>query len=125
MCLGHDDADAEIVMSGGKEPYPMVKWNSTEMENRTREAQRCVFEALSTTLGSSWEELPVFFRPLSKRATAHPLGGAVMSDDPSKGVVDDRCRVYRADGSTHNTILVCMLIPVTLPSPMAWSGLWK
>jgi cholesterol oxidase len=107
MILGHDDADAELVLAGeGVDRHVTIKWNSVEKENKSREAQHKIIKALADGLGGTFKKLPPGVRSLSKRITAHPLGGCVMSDNPSNGVVDCDCKVYRMDGSTHSGLMI-------------------
>ncbi len=61
--------------------------------------------AFSKALGGRFVRSMPWRRPFHRLLTAHPLGGAVMSDTPDRGVVNDRGEVwghpglYVADGS--------------------------
>lgn len=53
----------------------------------------------------------------NRTITVHSLGGCCMSDTPSKGVVDDRCRVYDGDdGGVHQGLYVMdgSIIPLAI-----------
>ena len=73
-----------------------------------------MFEFISHTLekataatGGTYIANPIWSEILGRNlVSVHPLGGCGMGDDVSSGVVDDRGRVFHADGSLHPGLYV-------------------
>jgi cholesterol oxidase len=74
-----------------------LDWNpaaSLSMYNEMEEGMR----RLSAALGGQFVRSLPWHRPFRRLLTAHPLGGCVMSDGPSTGVVNDRGEVWGQPG---------------------------
>ncbi|MGH9278230.1 MAG: GMC oxidoreductase [Acidimicrobiales bacterium] len=71
-----------------------------------------VMKDLSHALGGSFMRSPPWRPPFRRLLTAHPLGGAVMSDSPETGVVDHRGQVWGHPG----LYVACSSV---IPGPLA------
>jgi cholesterol oxidase len=99
--LGHgrDIPTGRYRLDGGRLE---LDWSSEPSEDYYRGLEE-LFEDVAHTLGGKLLKSP--WRRLNRSVTIHPLGGAVMADDPRHGVVDARGEVfgwpglYVADGS--------------------------
>ena len=73
-----------------------------------------IFERISATLeratagtGGTYIANPIWSRTLGRNLiSVHPLGGAVMGDDPSVGVVNHIGEVFTQSGTTHDGLYV-------------------
>jgi cholesterol oxidase len=54
--------------------------------------------AISEAAGGRYAGSPLYRWPFRRVATAHPLGGCSMGDDPATSVVDDRGEVWGYPG---------------------------
>lgn len=66
-------------------------------------------EEVSRALGGTFVANPAWEKlPGHPPMTTHPLGGCAMAEDGTRGVVDDRGRVFAGDGTeTHDGLYVC------------------
>ena len=70
-------------------------------------AYRTLENALTAATGSPGID-GVYVRSPFGNVTVHPLGGAIMAEDASAGVVDDTGAVFTGDGArTHRGLYVC------------------
>jgi len=102
--IGHDPADGRIILDhrgqakllwGIAPDLPIFKLIDGKMYDVT------------AALGGTYIDNPRWMSAFGKNAvTVHPLGGAVMGDDPDHGVVDDLGRVYRPDGGVYEGLYV-------------------
>ncbi|MFN8052599.1 MAG: GMC family oxidoreductase [Acidimicrobiales bacterium] len=77
-----------------------------------RAAARHIFEGeLGGRVLPTWDQLR------GDVLAIHPLGTCRMADGPDLGVIDDRCRVYRRDGTVHDGLYV--MDASTYSSPIA------
>ncbi|MCA1691724.1 MAG: GMC family oxidoreductase [Actinobacteria bacterium] len=93
--LGTDAADGRMRLDA--RGRLRLDWNpaaSQEMYDEMEDAMR----ALSRAVGGEFVRSLPWRRPLKRLLTAHPMGGAVMSDSPSGGVVDHRGEVWGHPG---------------------------
>jgi cholesterol oxidase len=108
LMMGRDAADGRMRLTRlfGQLDIRWEHGASRELFDRMR--------AAATELARHAEADPYFALeggPLGRYVTVHPLGGCPMADDPERGVVDDRGRVYGyrnllvADGSVVPTAL--------------------
>jgi cholesterol oxidase len=99
--LGHgrDIPNGSYVLADGRLD---LKWSSEPSENYYR-ALEAAFEEVADALGGRMLKSP--WKRLNRSITIHPLGGAVMANDPRHGVVDPWGEVfgfrglYVADGA--------------------------
>jgi cholesterol oxidase len=108
LMLGRDAADGQMRLTPVFGCFD-IRWRKSDSA-RLFDGMREVAGELARAAGAK-----SFFAldagPLGKFITVHPLGGCPMSDDPSRGVTDDRGRVhgypglYALDGSIVPTAL--------------------
>ena len=108
LMIGQDAADGRMQLTPLFRTLD-IRW-SHDASRGLFERMRQTTEELSRLAGAD----PYFAidgGPLGKYVTVHPLGGAPMADDPSRGVTDDLGRVHGhrglvvADGSVVPTAL--------------------
>lgn len=105
--MGTDAADGEIKLSQGNVE---IHWDSNRSREMFREME-VALKDLSRGIGGKYQTSILWGWPFRKLLTAHPLGGCVMADDPSQGVVNEFGEVwnypnlYVSDGSVIPTAL--------------------
>ncbi|HEY7784221.1 MAG TPA: GMC family oxidoreductase [Pyrinomonadaceae bacterium] len=105
--MGTDAADGEIRLSNGNVD---VYWDSRHSKEMFNEMEAALKE-LSRGVGGKYKPSVLWGWPFKKLLTAHPLGGCVMSDDASAGVVNEFGEVWNypnlfvSDGSIIPTAL--------------------
>ncbi len=100
LVVGNDDAGGEIIFENDR---ARVHWPQA--------AQNPVFKKIDETLralikatGGTYIPNPATMKLLGNNLmTVHPLGGCVMGEDASTGVVDHKCRVFNTDGANGET----------------------
>lgn len=108
LAMGSDSAEGTVVLDRRGEPQ--VQWaGSGRQEVYVQEAADLA--SLSAGVGATHVRNPRHALlsggiPSSTPITVHPLGGAAMSDDHATGACDADGRLYRADGSVHEGIVV-------------------
>lgn len=100
--MGMDGMDGQVWLSGGE---PMVGFTDSEPTRQlfegARAAARHIFETgVGGRVLPSWDELR------GDALAIHPLGTCRMAPTPEEGVIDHRCRVFRADGGTYDGLYV-------------------
>lgn len=92
--LGHgrDIPDGRYVLDGDRLD---LNWSSEPSEDYYRGLEAC-FEQIASALGGRIPRSP--WKRLNRSITIHPLGGAVMANDPRHGVVDPRGEVFGFPG---------------------------
>ncbi|HEV3458294.1 MAG TPA: GMC oxidoreductase [Thermoanaerobaculia bacterium] len=106
--MGFDAGDGVLRLHGGR---IRLYWDPTSSLPLYNELTAC-FKELSQQLAGDYKK-PKHYNPIigTGLVTAHPLGGAVMSDTAETGVVNPRGEVhgvpdlYVADGSIIPTAL--------------------
>jgi cholesterol oxidase len=96
LMLGRDAANGQMRLTPLFRCFD-IRWNSADsagLFDRMGEAAAELAEAA----GASSSFFALKAGPLGKFITVHPLGGCPMSDDPARGVTDDRGRVHGYDG---------------------------
>jgi cholesterol oxidase len=105
--MGTDAADGRMKLSEGNLE---IDWNSRRSRAMFSEMEKALKE-LSRAIGGDYMPSVLWGWPWRKLLTAHPLGGCVMSDDRSEGVVNEFGEVwnypnlYVSDGSIIPTAL--------------------
>jgi len=105
--MGTDAADGRMKLSEGNLE---IDWNSRRSRAMFSEMEKTLKE-LSRAIGGDYMPSVLWGWPWRKLLTAHPLGGCVMSDDESAGVVNEFGEVwnypnlYVSDGSIIPTAL--------------------
>jgi cholesterol oxidase len=105
--MGTDAADGRMGLSGGNME---IKWDSSHSREMFDEMETAM-KQLSRGIGGKYMTSILWGWPFRKLLTAHPLGGCVMSDDKSEGVVNEYGEVwnypnlYVSDGSIIPTAL--------------------
>lgn len=112
--MGVDDMDGDVTLDVFGNPT--VRFSTGDATRRlfdgARAAARHVFEgSLGGRVLPTWDELR------GDVLAIHPLGTCRMAAGPDQGVTDHRCRVFRADGSTHEGLYV--MDTSTYSSPIA------
>ena len=106
LAMVEDHDYGELVRRGDR---VRISWPRANRSAPYREFERLVRK--------NAEELGGFYVPSPfGPVTVHPLGGCVMGDGPSRGVVDDTGAVFDPDGGVHAGLHVCdaSIIPVPL-----------
>ena len=89
MC--HDDGEGTIVLEGDR---PRIRWPKLARE-RIFALVAKQLEKLASALQGTYVPSPLFTKYFHfDLLTVHPLGGCVLADDASSGVVDDCGRVF-------------------------------
>ena len=114
--MGFDAATGRIDLDG--EGRPVLSWPEGANGGWMDEADS-LFHRAADALGATYLRSPVWKSPLgNKYLTVHPLGGCVMADDATGGVVDDLGRVYAGSRGTavHEGLWVAdgSVVPVPL-----------
>ncbi|HLG17614.1 MAG TPA: GMC family oxidoreductase [Blastocatellia bacterium] len=105
--MGTDAADGELRLSGDDID---IKWSHSKSRRMFKEMEDGL-RALSAGIKGDYRTSPLWAWPIRKLVTAHPLGGCVMNDNASQGVVNEWGEVwghpnlYVADGSIIPTAL--------------------
>jgi len=106
LVMTHDDGAGRIVLEDGR---ARVRWPGVGSQPIFEEV-RARMEEASKALGGEFVKSPIWSRLLhNELVTVHPLGGCVMGDDASSGVVDADGRVFSgaAGGEVHEGLYVC------------------
>ena len=92
--MGTDAADGQIELEKG---HVEVRWDIGRSRKMFAEMEKGLKE-LSKGIGGKYMPSVLWGWPFRKLLTAHPLGGCVMSDDPSQGVVNEFGEVWNYPG---------------------------
>jgi cholesterol oxidase len=92
--MGTDSSDGRVRLDGDDLE---ILWNLRRNRPLYREMER-VMGAISEAAGGRYATSPLYRWPFRRVATAHPLGGCSMGDDPTTSVVDDRGEVWGYPG---------------------------
>ncbi len=91
LLAGHDDATGEMRLQDDR---VRISWPDLHKHKNFTEADLHMFEA-AAILGGVYVRNPVWSRWIGHDLiTAHPLGGCVMADDASEGVVNHKGQVF-------------------------------
>lgn len=105
--MGTDSSDGRVRLDGDGLD---VVWNLRRNRPLYRQMERAM-GAISEAAGGRYAPSPLYRWHFRRVATAHPLGGCAMADDPATSVVDDHGEVwgypglYVVDGSIVPTAL--------------------
>lgn len=105
--MGTDSSDGRMRLDGDDLE---IDWDVRRNRPLYRQLERAM-GAISEAAGGRYAASPLYRWPFRRVATAHPLGGCSMGDDPATAVVDDRGEVwgypglYVVDGSIVPTAL--------------------
>lgn len=96
LVMSNDDSNGRIVLSDNG---VTVEWPSGPTDAHIQRNNR-VLEQVSPAIGAQYSPEMWWNEAMGHQLiTVHPLGGCVMADDASHGVVNDRCEVFAgADG---------------------------
>jgi cholesterol oxidase len=95
LILGRDAADGQMRLTPLFRCFD-IRWNTEDSAGLFARMRQAAGE-LATAAGAQ-SFFPLGSGPLGTFITVHPLGGCPMSDDPGRGVTDDRGRVHGHDG---------------------------
>ncbi len=102
---GHDDHNGEIELDSDKDE-PRVRWPGVGKQAIFKEMNKTLLKH-TKALGGTHIENPLWgFLPFRTLVTAHPLGGCVMSDSHTTGVVNHFGQVYDNQGNLHGGLYV-------------------
>ncbi len=96
LMLGRDAADGQMRLTPLFGCFD-IRWNTQDSAGLFDRMGKAAAE-LAGAAGASSSFFALKAGPLGKFITVHPLGGCPMSDDPARGVTDDRGRVHGYDG---------------------------
>jgi cholesterol oxidase len=114
LCIGIDDSGGRFVRQANGRIE--IEWPNVGQQPVFARINAEIFEHAKSE-GAHFVENPVWaFSGRQTAATAHPLGGCPLSDDHNTGVTDQFGRVYAADGSIHQGLLIAdgSLVPSAL-----------
>src|SRR5690554_627868 len=91
LVMSHDDGDGEMEL---KDDRLNIHWKDVGKQNIFKKVSGELASA-TTALGGTIIPNPTWTKALNyDLVTVHPLGGCVMGDDSTKGVVDHKGQVY-------------------------------
>jgi cholesterol oxidase len=96
LMLGRDAADGQMRLTPLFGCFD-IRWNIADSAGLFDRMGQAAAE-LANAAGAKSSFFALKAGPLGKFITVHPLGGCPMSDDPARGVTDDRGRVHGYDG---------------------------
>ncbi|MCU7725957.1 GMC family oxidoreductase [Actinoplanes sp. KI2] len=94
--MGRDVPDGTMYLRGRDNDYLGIDWNRRSSRAYHR-GLRDALRQISDRLGATYRDTPQW-RYLRRITTVHPLGGAPMGRDPSRGVVDRHGQAFGQDG---------------------------
>ncbi len=109
LVMSHDDGKGRIALDNGR---LAVKWPGVADQPNFEAAERNLRRATRAT-GGTFVRNPLSDTVLGNNLiTVHPLGGCVMGQDRTRGVVNHKCQVFDAHPDTavdavHNGLYVC------------------
>jgi len=106
FAMTHDEGDGELRLEGDS---LRAVWPGAGRQEGFLRAEAKIRQAVAA-LGGTFVRNPVGARLLDNALlVTHPLGGCVMGDDATQGVVDDEGRVFSGDEGTgvHPGLYVC------------------
>lgn len=108
LAMGSDGAEGQLVLD--RRGRPRVRWRSSGRHEVFRDEARDIAflnkEDEANLVVNPRHALPGRGRASYTPVTVHPLGGAVMADTVSRGVCDQRGRVFTAEGRIHDGLYV-------------------
>jgi cholesterol oxidase len=115
LVMSDDAGDGELTLDGDE---LRVEWPAVG-DLPVFDNDAALLRSASEALGAEFVGNPLWSPMLhDSLVTVHPLGGCVMADDGTRGVVDDRGRVFTGDGrATHDGLLVAD--GAIVPRPLA------
>ncbi|MCC6784659.1 MAG: alpha/beta fold hydrolase [Planctomycetes bacterium] len=91
LAMSHDDGRGELVLEGER---VRVHWPGVGTQ-RNAHAVNDAMRRAADAIGGAFVPNPVWSKLTNHDlVTVHPLGGCGMGEDASRGVVDERCRVF-------------------------------
>jgi cholesterol oxidase len=105
LACGHDSSSGRIVLDD-LDGRPTIAWPGVDDEVAFRRITE-EMQAVTRAHGGVFVPNPrsTIFGG-SRQMTVHPLGGCPMGDDVDRGTVDDRGRVFDAEGEAHRGLYV-------------------
>ncbi len=109
LVMSHDDGRGRIALDNGRLG---VKWPGVSDQPNFAAAERNLRRATQAT-GGTYIRNPLSDTALGKNLiTVHPLGGCVMGQDRTRGVVNHKCQVFDAQpdaapDAVHAGLFVC------------------
>jgi len=104
--VSHDDAAGRITLDNGS---AQIHWPGVADQPVYARVDAALTKA-AEAVGARYIKSPLAATSMgTKPATAHPLGGCGMGENPGSGVVNHKCQVFdgKADGSVHAGLYVC------------------
>lgn len=120
LVMTHDDGDGEIEL---KDNHPTIRWKNVGKEKIFRKVSDRLNQA-TQALGGTYIKNPTWTQLMDfDLVTVHPLGGCVMGEDATCGVVDHKGQVYAGNSgnSLHPGLFV--LDGAILPRPVGTNPL--
>ncbi len=109
LVMSHDDGQGQIILEDGERK---IRWPNVTLQPIFEAIQRNLTKATLAT-GGTYTRNPLTETALGNNLiTVHPLGGCVMGQDRSRGVVNHKCQVFDGDPASgpdtvHNGLYVC------------------
>ncbi len=95
LIMSQDDGKGEVVLENDR---AVVKWPGVGTQPNYLAANKNLNLA-TEGLGGEYVENPIWAKDFGKKLiTVHPLGGCIMGEDASKGVVNHKGQVFAAQG---------------------------
>jgi cholesterol oxidase len=106
LVMTHDDGAGKLELQDGR---VRVAWHGVGSQPIFERVAQRLTEA-TAALGGDFVKNPMWTKLLHKDlVTVHPLGGCVMGDDASRGVIDGDGRVFAGESGeeVHDGLYVC------------------
>jgi cholesterol oxidase len=120
LVMTHDEGDGEIEL---KDDRPTIKWKNVGKEKIFQKVSDNLNKA-TKALGGTYIKNPTWTKLMDfDLVTVHPLGGCIMGDDASSGVVDHKGQVFA--GNTGKTLYPGLFVMdgAIIPRPLGTNPL--
>jgi len=106
LVMSHDESKGKLQLDNDR---VRIHWDGVNDQAIYKDIDRTLYK-LTQSLGGTYVKNPTEGeKPEDKYITVHPLGGCVMADEASTGVVDHQCQVFSSSQGTkvHEGLFVC------------------
>lgn len=98
QCMGRDEPDGQFIVDG-KGRLDLTFNGKNPREHPVYRKLEEIMRAMADKMGGRFVRFPSLM-PTPRLFTLHPLGGCAMGADATRGVVDDKGRVFKGGGNS-------------------------